>query len=297
MNKLNFFKGYIFAVASAVLYGLMPLMATYIYAEGINAQTLVVLRNLLPLPVLALFALKSGQGLRIPLKALPSLALIGLVGMCITPVLLFSSYNHIDSSAATVIHFIYPAFVVVGGIVFLKEKVKISGVLSILLCVLGISLFYDPKAPLNLSGAIPAFASGVTCAVYVLLLAAFKYKDISAFTVSFYVALFGGSFAMVYCLITNTLALPHTALGWGLSVLFAISITVGAVLLYQQSIFIIGGARASILSTLEPITSLLAGVFVLREEPTALMLMGSVLVISASLIIALADFKKKRTET
>ena len=66
-------------------------------------------------------------------------------------------------------------------------------------------------------------------------------------------------------------------------------------LLYQQSIFIIGGAKASILSTLEPITSLVAGVCILGEKPTILMLFGSALVIAASLVIAIADFKKKKS--
>ena len=294
MNKLNFAKGYLFAILSAVLYGLMPLMATFIYAEGVNAQTLVVLRNLLPLPVLAVLALKKQKDLKIPLKALPSFLLIGLVGMCITPVLLLGSYNYIDSSAATVIHFIYPAFVVVGGVIFLKEKASKSGILSILLCMAGIALFYSPTKPLNLKGAAVALASGITCAVYVLLLANFKYKSISAFTVSFYVCGFGSLFSLAYCLATKSLVLPHTSLGWVLSGIFAFSITVGAVLLYQQSIFIIGGARASILSTLEPITSLVVGVFILKEQPTALMLCGSVLVISASLVIAINDMTAQR---
>lgn len=295
MNKISFVKGYVFAVASAVLYGLMPLMANYVYAEGVNAQTLVALRNLLPLPILAVLALKEQKNLKIPLKAIPSFIAIGLVGMCITPALLFSAYTHIDSSTATVLHFIYPAFVVVGGIIFLKEKATKSGFVSILLCAVGILLFYDPKQPLNLTGAALALLSGVTCAAYVLLLASFKYKSISAFAVSFYVSLFGGGFSLIYCLITNTLALPQTPLGWGLSVLFALSITVGAVLLYQQSIFIIGGARASILSTLEPITSLVAGVMILGEKPTFLMLVGSALVIAASLVITISDFKKKKS--
>lgn len=65
--------------------------------------------------------------------------------------------------------------------------------------------------------------------------------------------------------------------------------------MYQQSIFIIGGAKGAILSTLKPITSLVVGVFILKEKPTALMLVGSVLVIVASLIIAISDFKNKKS--
>ena len=52
--KSKLIKGYIFAVLSAVIYGFMPLMAKHIYADGVNAVTLVFLRNALALPSLAI---------------------------------------------------------------------------------------------------------------------------------------------------------------------------------------------------------------------------------------------------
>ena len=53
MNKSKMLTGYIYAVVSAVIYGCMPLMANYIYADGVSPMTLVFLRNVLALPVLA----------------------------------------------------------------------------------------------------------------------------------------------------------------------------------------------------------------------------------------------------
>ena len=40
---MKLLKGYIFAILSAVIYGLMPPMASYIYADGVNAMTLAAL--------------------------------------------------------------------------------------------------------------------------------------------------------------------------------------------------------------------------------------------------------------
>ncbi len=277
------------AVASAVIYGLMPLMATYIYKEGVNSMTLVALRNILALPVLAAIALKKDKTLKIPKKALPGIISVGIMGMCITPLLLLSSYVFIDSSAATVIHFIYPAFVVVGGIIFLREKATVAGMLSLALCVGGISLFYDPSGGLNPIGAVLSLVSGLTMAVYVLLLSSFKYKEISAATFSFYVSAVGGIVTLLICIISGNLALPDSLFGWGLCILFALSVTVGAVLLYQQSVFIIGGSRASILSALEPITGVVVGIFVLGDDSSIFKIVGSILVISASLMIAIND--------
>ena len=53
------FIGYMYAIISAIIYGCMPIMAKYIYADGVNALTLVFLRNFLALPVLAILAFSN----------------------------------------------------------------------------------------------------------------------------------------------------------------------------------------------------------------------------------------------
>ena len=49
-------RGYLFVIASAFLFGCMPLITKLIYAEGVNSLSVVLLRNALALPVLALLA-------------------------------------------------------------------------------------------------------------------------------------------------------------------------------------------------------------------------------------------------
>ena len=115
-------KGYLFAILSAVIFGCMPLMSSFVYADGVTPMTLVFLRNALSLLPLGLLAYKEHGSLKIPVKLLPSISLIAVLGCSITPILLFTSYQFIPSGTATVFHFAYPAFVVVGGIIFLKEK-------------------------------------------------------------------------------------------------------------------------------------------------------------------------------
>ena len=64
--------------------------------------------------------------------------------------------------------------------------------------------------------------------------------------------------------------------------------------LFQRGTFLIGGERASILSTFEPITSVLIGVIVFHETVGWQTAVGSVLVLSASVLIALFDMKEKK---
>lgn len=286
-------KGYLFAIFSAVIYGLMPLMASHIYADGVNAMTLVFLRNFLALPVLAVMAFCQQKTLKVPVKSLGGTAFLAAFGCCITPVLLFSSYHYIPSGTATTIHFVYPAIVVLIGIAFLKKKAQLGTVLSLLLCLCGICLFYKPGGDFHWGGAGLALLSGVTFAIYVAMLPVLRHGKVEGFLFTFYIALCSSVMMAVSCLATGNFALPQSLTGWGWCLLFALGVTAGAVVLFQQGTFRIGAERASILSTFEPITSVVAGVLFMGETIGVRDYAGVALVLAASVLIAVFDMKKK----
>ena len=289
-------KGYLFAILSAVIYGSMPLMAKYIYADGVNPFTLVFLRNLFSLIPLAILGYKEKKTLKIPPSLFPSLVVISLLGCCFTPILLFTSYQFIPSGLAAIIHFSYPTFVVIGGILFLRKKVSAISLISVLLCAAGLSLFYTPEQSFNLTGAVLSFLSAVTFAGYVMALSRFDNRKLSGFLFSFYLTLISSIATFCICIATGSLALPTTLPGWGLCILFSLLVTTGAVVLFQQSTFLIGGESASILSTLEPITSILIGVILFSEPFGFKSLMGTILVIAASVITVIFNMTRKRTK-
>ena len=99
--------------------------------------------------------------------------------------------------------------------------------------------------------------------------------------------------SFILCLATGSLALPSTLLGWGMSVLFSLLVTTGAVVLFQESTFLVGGEIASILSTLEPITSTVIGILVFSEPFGIRMILGTALVVTASLLTALFNLREK----
>lgn len=284
MNKQQA-KGYIFVLISAVIYGCMPLMAKYIYADGVNPLTLVFLRNLLALPSLAILALIKDKSLKLPLNVLPKISLVSFLGCTITPIFLFSSYQYLASGTATVFHFIYPAVVVLCELLIFKKKAKIGNILGVVLCVAGISCFYTPGQIPDFTGSLFALGSGVLFASYVLSLSFFKEKIGTGITFSFYVALASCIFTFLIGICTNSMALPNTINGWLLCALFANLVTTGAVVLFQQGAFIIGGEKASILSSVEPATSVIVGSIVFSEPMSIPVIIGSILVIGASIII------------
>jgi drug/metabolite transporter (DMT)-like permease len=289
-------RGYLFVVISAIAFGTMPLWATQIYAEGVNSLSLVFLRSFCSFPILALLAKKQASSLRVPKKALHHIILMSIFGAFLTPFLLFLSYRYIPSGTATVFHFIYPAMVVLGSILFLKEKVKKMDLISVFICIVGISLFYTPGTPLDFRGALIALLSGCTWATYILMLSHFPFKNLSGFLFSFILSSFGIAINFLLCIVTSSLTFPKTIKGWVLCFLFSILINIVAIVLFQQGTFAIGGTTSSVLSTLEPITSIVLGALFLHEKVSLQTAIGSILVLSASVIIAMKDLKKEKNQ-
>ena len=254
MERRTPWLGYLCVILSAVVFGCMPLGANFLYAQGVTPMSLVFLRNLLSLPVLSLLCQKQG-GLRISRGALLETSLTGFFGCCITPILLFSSYRYLASGMATVFHFAYPVIVVLGGLV-LRERVQKKALFCAVLCSLGILLLIDPSGAVDPLGVALALTSGVTYAVYILLLAHFRHREVTGFRMTFYMALISAVCMFFLCLFSHQLCLPQTLAGWLAALAFSLMICIGAVVLFQKGTFLIGAQRAAILSTFEPITSM-----------------------------------------
>lgn len=294
MNRRKLAMGYFLVIFSAVIFGCMPLLVKGVYADGVNSLSVVLLRNLLSVPVVAMLAYLHRGSLRIPLGTLPEIAVIGITGCCLTPLLLFSSYFFMDSGTAMVLHFVYPAAVLAGGVLFCRERVTLGALTSIAVCILGISQFYTPGTPLDWRGGTLAIVSGFGYAAYILMLSHFKHKEISGFLLNTYIFSINSVVMFLVCLLAGMLTFPVSASGWFCSLILAVAVNVGAVSMFQWGTRIIGGQKAAILSTMEPTTSVFVGILVFHETITLRTGIGTVLVLLASALIVLSGSKEPR---
>lgn len=272
----------------------MPLMATMAYAHGVNAVSLVLLRNLLAMPILFLIMKLRRVKIAIDAKRLARVAWLGLLGSFFTPLLLFSSYSLISSGTATTLHFVYPAFVFTGCALFFKERVTPKQLVCVIACCAGIALLQPSGGEdgSQLLGVILAAVSGVVYAAYIMLLGKSGLQDMDVFQMSFYVTVFCSVAAFLFSTVTGTLSLPQTGSGWLWCIMVAIGVMIGAVTLFQKGTLLVGAQQASVLSTFEPITGVLIGIFVLNEQHSPKILVGVVLVLASSLALTLLSHKK-----
>ena len=293
-------KGIILTMLSAIAFGFAFTLGPMTYGDGgSNPTPLTFLRNALSLPVLFLILRYQGISLKVTGKELMRLTILGGVGNAFTTLLLFISFSLIDVGIATTIHFIYPVFVTIGCVLFFKEKLGVKKLLSLLVTTCGIAcFFFGVDASQGLRGGMflglaLAVISGVTYAFYIIYLDKSGLKNQPVFKITFYVALMSTVAMGVYGTATGDLALGAlTPKSWGISLAFSLLCTVVALSLLQIGIKHVGASTAAILTTFEPITSIVCGALLLGETITGVKILACALIMIGVVMLSLARENK-----
>ena len=279
-------KGLLATMISAVFFGFIPLFVKTICAGGGNSVSAAFYRFFLSVPILYIYLKAQGISMRVTRTEFAKIALITIFGYGGTAVLLFSSYNFIPSGMSTTIHFMYPVFTILGCMIFFKEKVSPLKLLCVALCFGGILLFYNGESGGSVLGMALSFLSGVTYAFYTIYLEKSGLQKMENLKLIFYMNTVAAAMILVMALLTAQFTLRLTPLAWGTAVFFASATSLIGVLGYQIGVKCIGPQNAAILSTFEPITSVIVGVLVYREAFSARTLLGCLCVLSAVVIVA-----------
>ena len=114
-------------------------------------------------------------------------------------------------------------------------------------------------------------------------------KSESPFKITFYVAIASIIGMFFYGISTNQLVLSSlTTKSWIISAVFAFLCTVVALSLLQVGIKHIGASEAAVISTFEPITSVIFGILLLNEKITPIKIIACILIFSGVLILSFA---------
>ncbi len=279
---------------SAIYFGFVPLLMKTVYAGGGNSFTAAFLRFAFSIPVLFVVLKIKGVDLRITREELKHFFIITAFGYAGTTLLVFTAYNYIPTGMTTTIHFLYPTFTVAGLMIFYREKIRASKIFCVILCLIGIIMFYNGgEGHASLIGILLALCSSMTYAFYTIFLGKSEVlRDIEPMKRLFYMHIIGAMIMLAIGLISGNLNFHMTPLSWGVMALTAnLTAFVGA-LLYQIGVKYIGAESTAMLSTFEPITSVIVGILVYGEPMTVKIFIGCAAIIASTLIIARTESKE-----
>lgn len=292
-------KGYLCVAAAAALYGLNPIAAKYAYAGGAVAIDLVLMRGASLAP-LALFAFwLRPEDMRIPRgRQAFDIGVLAVMGLFLTPMLLFSSYSYISSGAATSLHYVYCVLTLLICVLFYRDRFDWIKAVCVVLCVAGVFMIYAPGEGGAALGVVFALASALTFAVYAVYMDKSGLHAMSPVKLQFYSLCISGPLTLVYAIATGTLSLKMNAPAWGVTLLFFMLGSCVAGILFQRGVHYIGPQRAAILSTIEPLTSAVLGILLLSEKLSWRAGIGmAAILVAAALVAAVDGIRERRRPT
>ena len=203
----------------------------------------------------------------------------------LTGFLLFSSYHYIPTGIATVFHFTTPLFVHLILFFVFRERLPVKIILSILSALIGLFAVFYSVGDLAVAGIICAAASGFTNAVYMISIERSGYKDINGFIVVFYMTLFSGLFFTLLSFFKYGFIFSGNRSFFAYSFLTALLCTVLPSAFVTKGIQLIGSSKGSVLSLLEPLTSVILGAVFLDESLNKFSMMG-IFIVLCSIVFA-----------
>lgn len=280
-------KGSICGILAAISYGTNPLGALNLYADGLNATSVIFYRYCFATAILAVIMLAQRKTFAVTRREFGILTVLGIL-MAGSSLALYCSFNFMEAGIASTILFVYPVMVAVIMAVFFKEKVTAVTVVSIILALSGISLLYKggDGATLSVTGVILVIISSLTYAVYIVVVNKSQLR-MSSVKLTFYVLLIGTAFVFGYSFVTPeaTLQPLTTVREVAYAMVLAVFPTVISLILMVIAVHNVGSTPTAVMGALEPITAVCIGVIIFGEAFTLRLATGCVLILSAVILI------------
>ncbi|WP_256301786.1 DMT family transporter [Haloarchaeobius salinus] len=278
-------KGILLVVLSGTSFGTLGVLGKYAAAAGLSIPTVLTYRFLGASIFFLAFLAYSGQVERLRGRALATAVLLGAGFYAAQSGLYFLGLEYMTAGLVGLVIYTYPVLVVVLSYLFLDEPITRYTVVGLGLAVGGVAVV----SGVNPAGADPRGIAVVLGAALVYsgyyVTSQVALEDVDAQTLTAYVLPSAGASFIIYGVATRSLTLPTTASEVTILTaiaLLATAIPIGALF---AGVAYIGASRASIISSLEPATTVVLGV-VLLDEPLAMAtIVGSVLVLVGVIVI------------
>ena len=288
-------KGALYGCISAVSYGLNPLCAKMLYADGVNTNTVLFYRFFFGVLMLAGLMLANRQRFKISRRESCVLSVLGVL-FALSSITYFISFHYLSAGVAATLVFAYPVMVAVIMALFFRERLGWPSLAAIGLTVGGIALLYqgDDGKPLSFFGFIIVMVSALAYALYIVTINRSNIV-MSSVKLTFY--------AMLVCLLCiagfslvagNPITWLHGFKEWTYAMMLGLVPTVVSLVYMAKAIQLIGSTPTAIMGALEPVTAVVVGLLVFGEMLTVRLSFGVMLILLAvMLVIASGTLQQK----
>ncbi|MFZ5539813.1 MAG: DMT family transporter [Pseudomonadota bacterium] len=281
-------RGALAVALSAAAFGAMPIFARQAYAASVDLTGILVPRFAVAALVLALVAWRSGAR-RPTRRQTLALAALGGIGYVAQSFLYFTALKHASAGLVALLLYAFPFVVAVLAAIFLNERLTARRVAALLVASGGLALTIGGGQGSALGVAL-GLGAALVYAVYIVA-GTRVMREVDPLAASSVVCAAAAASYTLVALARGALGLPaqlpHDAAGWLSVGAIALVSTVVAIAAFFYGLQRLGASLTSVLSTLEPVVSVLLAALVLGEAVTPAQALGGALVIATAIWLAL----------
>jgi len=285
--------GILLIAISAASFGTLAIFGRYAYADGMDTFTVLFIRfgsSAVFMTVVLLLRKKHFPRGQI-LAQLVGMGALGYVGQSF---MYMTAIKYASSGLVALLLYLYPMFVFILSVMILHEKVTSVKVISLALAVVGAALTVDPNGG-QLIGALMAIAAALIYSVYIIVGTGVM-KHVTAIQSS---TIIFASAGMVYGMLTfaNGAHFPASNSGWLAMLGMIVFSTIIPVVTFLAGLERIGPTNAAMLSTLEPVVTVLLAAWLFGERLMPIVLVGGGLILLAVILLTRSELKKENGDS
>ena len=287
------FTGIILIAISAASFGTLAIFGRFLYADGMDTFTILCLRfgfAAILMTVILLVRRETFPGGNV-LWQLIGMGGLGYVGQSFS---YLTAIQYASAGLVALLLYLYPMFVFVLSVVVLREKVTWVKVAALIVALVGTALTVDPEGG-RLLGVLFSISAALIYSVYIIV-GTNVMKHVSAVQSS--VVIFASAGAVYGGLMfANGVHLPTTNTGWVNIVGIVLVATVIPVVTFLAGLERIGPTNAAMLSTLEPVVTVLLAAWIFGEVLKPIVMLGGGLILVAVILLTRGELDKRSLET
>lgn len=283
-------------IAAGSLWGLMGLFVRGIGEYGFNSMQITCVRLVCGTAMLILFTLIHDRRLfKVEPRDIPVFAAMGIFSVLMMSVLYFEAINEITMSAAAILLYTAPIWVLGASVLFYGERLTLRKGAALVIAFGGCVMVSGLSGgSVSARGIICGFGSGFAYSLYSII-GKHALKKNSPITVTVYSFIFASVGSVLICgpsatagLISQNICAPLAwrILGVGFVTVFA------PYLLYTFGLSNTQAGAAAIMASAEPMTATLAGLVVYKEIPDVWGFLGVAMILTAIVLLNLREKKR-----
>lgn len=268
---------------SAVAFGGMAIFAKQAYADGVNTGTLLFLRffvaGILLLPWVLWRGLEWPRG-----RSLLTLIAMGALGYAGMSTCYFNALHYASAGTVALLLYLFPAIVIVLSRLQ-GEQLSRSKLLALLLALAGLGTTIGLEWNTSVRGLLLGLGAALIYALYIVAGSGLRQRG-HALSGACVVTLSAAACNGMVVVAQGGMQLPHSMAGVQAILLIALLSTLFAIAMFLAGLEKTGATRASLLSTVEPVVTVLLAAVFLHEAITVSQLIGGSLILAAVLVIS-----------